>query len=106
MAVVEPVPFRVKLHTPAAPIVRGGSLSLQSRSDSGCKLHQRCGGENSYKTSGDRSEQQYKNNLKNSVGYYPLTANSGTPIGEWEIGVGEAAASAVAICLPHPNLLN
>ena len=29
VAVVEPVPFRVKLHTPATPIVRGGSLSLK-----------------------------------------------------------------------------
>ena len=30
---------------------------------------------------------------KDAIGYYPLTANSGTPIGEWEIGVqGEAAA--------------
>ena len=47
-----------------------------------------------YKTPWDRSEQQYKNNLKNSVGYYPFTANAGTPIGEWEIGVqGEVAAS-------------
>ena len=31
---------------------------------------------------------------KDAIGYYPLTANSGTPIGEWEIGVqGEAAAN-------------
>ena len=30
---------------------------------------------------------------KDSIGYYPLTANGGTPIGEWDIGVqGESAA--------------
>ena len=30
---------------------------------------------------------------KDNIGYYPLTANGGTAIGEWEIGVqGEAAA--------------
>ena len=27
VAVVEPIPFRVKLHKPATPIVRGGSLA-------------------------------------------------------------------------------
>ena len=29
VAVVEPVPFRVKLHTPSTPIVRGGSINLK-----------------------------------------------------------------------------
>ena len=34
-----------------------------------------------------------KINSKSTVGYYPLTANGSTPIGEWELGVqGEAAA--------------
>ena len=31
---------------------------------------------------------------KDTIGYYPLTANNGTPLGEWKIGVqGESPAN-------------
>ena len=107
VAVVEPVPFRVKLHTPATPIVRGGSLSLKVEVIRDANFTKDIVVKILTRPPGIGASSNIKNNFKNSIGYYPLTANAGTPIGEWEIGVqGEVAASGVAICLRHPNLLN
>ena len=94
VAVVEPVPFRVKLHTPATPIVRGGSLSLKVEVIRDANFTKDVVVKILTKPPGIGASSNIKITSKNSVGYYPLTANSGTPIGEWEIGVqGEAAAS-------------
>ena len=51
-----------------------------------------------------------KGNIKipsgKNFGFYPLTANGGTPIGDWEIGVqGEAAASGGGQILAASNFI-
>ena len=94
VAVVEPVPFRVKLHTPATPIVRGGSLSLKVEVIRDANFTKDVVVKILTKPPGIGASSNIKITSKNSVGYYPLTANAGTPIGEWEFGVqGEVAAS-------------
>ena len=94
VAVVEPVPFRVKLHTPATPIVRGGSLSLKVEVIRDANFTKDIVVKILTRPPGIGASSNIKITSKNSIGYYPLTANAGTPIGEWEIGVqGEVAAS-------------
>ncbi len=106
IAVVEPVPFRVKIHKPATPIVRGGSLNLKIevlRDDNFTKdvvvrILSRppgIGAKGNIKIAADKT-----------IGYYSLTANGGTPIGEWEIGVqAEAPASGGGNMLAASNFI-
>ena len=92
VAVVEPVPFRIKLHPPSTPIVKGGSLNLKVEvirdanftGDVTVKILTRppgIGARGSVKIAG-----------KDTIGYYSLTANGSSALGTWDIGVqGEAA---------------
>ena len=94
VAVVEPVPFRVKLHTPLTPIVRGGSINLKVEIIRDANFTKDVVVKILSKPPGIGARSNIKIAGKDAIGYYPLTANSGTPIGEWEIGVqGEAAAN-------------
>jgi hypothetical protein len=94
VAVVEPVPFRVKLHTPATPIVRGGSINLKVEVIRDANFSKDVVVKILSKPPGIGARSNIKISGKDTLGYYPLTANGGTPIGEWEIGVqGEAAAN-------------
>jgi hypothetical protein len=92
VAVVEPVPFRIKLHPPSTPIVKGGSINLKVEvirdanftKDVTVKILTRppgIGARGSLKIAG-----------KDTIGYYPLTANGASALGIWDIGMqGEAA---------------
>ena len=92
VAVVEPVPFRIKLHPPSTPIVKGGSLNLKVEviresnftEDVTVKILTRppgIGARASLKIAG-----------KDTIGYYSITANGSSALGTWDIGVqGEAA---------------
>ena len=92
VAVVEPVPFRIKLHPPSTPIVKGGSINLKVEvmrdtnftKDVTVKILTRppgIGARASLKIAG-----------KDTIGYYPLTANGASALGVWDIGMqGEAA---------------
>ncbi len=92
VAVVEPVPFRIKLHPPSTPIVKGGSINLKVEvmrdtnftKDVTVKILTRppgIGARGSLKIAG-----------KDTIGYYPLTANGASALGVWDIGMqGEAA---------------
>ena len=94
VAVVEPVPFRVKLHTPATPIVRGGSLSLKVEVIRDANFTKDVVVKILTKPPGIGASSNIKIAAKDSIGYYPLTANNGTPLGDWEVAVqGEAAAN-------------
>ena len=94
VAVVEPVPFRVKLHTPATPIVRGGSLSLKVEVIQDANFTKDVVVKILTKPPGIGASSNIKIAAKDSIGYYPLTANNGTPLGDWEVAVqGEAAAN-------------
>jgi hypothetical protein len=94
VAVVEPVPFRVKLHTPLTPIVRGGSINLKVEIIRDANFTKDVVVKILSKPPGIGARSNIKIAGKDAIGYYPLTANSGTPIGAWEIGVqGEAAAN-------------
>ena len=57
VAVVEPVPFRVKLHTPLTPIVRGGSINLKVEIIRDANFTKGCGSEDSLQASGNWSTQ-------------------------------------------------
>ena len=93
VAVVEPVPFRVKLHNPQTPIVRGGSLNLKVEVVRDANFTKDVVVKILAKPPGIGARSNIKILAKDNIGYYPLTANGGTAIGEWEIGVqGEAAA--------------
>ena len=94
VAVVEPVPFRGKTSHSFNSHCSWRIHQFESGNYSGRKFHQGCGRENSYRPPGIGARSNIKIAGKDAIGYYPLTANSGTPIGEWEIGVqGEAAAN-------------
>lgn len=92
VAVVEPVPFQIKLHPPSTPIVKGGSINLKVEvirdanftKDVTVKILTRppgIGARGSLKIAG-----------KDTIGYYPLTANGASALGIWDIGMqGEAA---------------
>lgn len=93
IAVVEPVPFRVRLHPPAVPIVRGGSLSLKVEVIRDANFSKEIVVKLLSKPPGIGAKSSLRIPAKDSIGYYPLTANGGTPIGTWEIALqGEAAA--------------
>jgi hypothetical protein len=106
IAVVEPVPFRVKIHNPATPIVRGGSMNLKIEvirdhnftKDVVVRILTRppgIGAKGNIKIPGNKT-----------IGYYPLTANGGTPYGEWDIGVqGEAPAKDGGNMLAASNFI-
>ena len=87
IAVVEPVPFRVKLHTPATPIVRGGSLSLKVEVIRDANFTKDVVVKILSRPPGIGASSNIKIASKNSIGYYPLTANNGTPLGDWEVAV-------------------
>ena len=87
IAVVEPVPFRVKLHAPTTPIVRGGSINLKVEVIRDANFTKDVVVKILTRPPGIGASSNIKITSKNSVGYYPLTANGGTPIGEWDLGV-------------------
>ena len=106
VAVVEPVPFRVKLHTPSTPIVRGGSLNLKVEIIRDANFTKDVVVKILTKPSGIGAKSNVKISSKDSIGYYPLTANGGTPIGEWEIGVqAEAPADDGGNMLAASNFI-
>ncbi len=93
IAVVEPVPFRVKLHKPATPIVRGGSTNLKVEIIRDANFSKDVVVKILTKPPGIGARSNIKISSKDTIGHYPLTANGGAPIGEWQIGVqGESPA--------------
>tara|TARA_A100001015_G_scaffold320134_1_gene445459 strand:- start:2122 stop:4551 length:2430 start_codon:yes stop_codon:yes gene_type:complete len=106
IAVVEPVPFRVKLHKPATPIVRGGSINLKVEVIRDANFTKDVVVKILTKPPGIGARSNIKILAKDTIGYYPLTANGGTPIGEWELGVqGEASASGGGNMLAASNFI-
>ena len=72
VAVVEPVPFRVKLHTPATPIVRGGSINLKVEVIRDANFTKDVVVKILTKPPGIGASSNIKISSKDSVGYYPL----------------------------------
>ncbi|MEC8355338.1 MAG: PPC domain-containing protein [Verrucomicrobiota bacterium] len=106
IAVVEPVPFKVKLHPPPTPIVRGGSLNLKVEVIRDANFSKEIVVKILAKPPGIGAKGNIKIPSGKNFGYYSLTANGGTPIGEWEIGVqGEAAASGGGQILAASNFI-
>ena len=106
IAVVEPVPFKVKLHPPPTPIVRGGSINLKVEVIRDANFSKEIVVKILAKPPGIGAKGNIKIPSGKNFGYYSLTANGGTPIGEWEIGVqGEAAASGGGQILAASNFI-
>ena len=106
VAVVEPVPFKVKLHPPSTPIVRGGSLNLKVEVIRDANFSKEIVVKILAKPPGIGAKGNIKIPSGKNFGFYSLTANGGTPIGEWEIGVqGEAAASGGGQILAASNFI-
>lgn len=106
IAVVKPVPFRIKLYEPSTPIVRGGSLNLKVEVLRDANFTKEVVVKILTKPTGIGARSNIKIPSKDSIGYYPLTANNGTPIGEWEIGVqGESAAEGGGQMLAASNFI-
>jgi len=106
VSVVEPVPFRVKLHEPATPIVRGGSLNLKVEVVRDANFTKDVLVKILTKPPGIGARTNIKILGKDSIGYYPLTANGGTPLGEWDIGVqAESVAEGGGNSLAASNFI-
>ena len=106
VAVVKPVPFKVKLHPPSTPIVRGGSLNLKVEVIRDANFSKEIVVKILSKPPGIGAKGSIKIPAGKNFGVYPLTANGGTPIGEWEIGMqGEAPASGGGQILAASNFI-
>ena len=106
IAVVKPLPFRIKLHSPSTPIVRGGSINLKVEVIRDANFTKDVVVKILSKPTGIGARSNVKILAKDSIGYYPLTANNGTPLGEWEIGVqGESAAVGGGQMLAASNFI-
>jgi hypothetical protein len=94
IAVVEKVPFKIKLHPPATPIVRGGSMNLKVEVLRDANFTDALTIRILSKPPGIGAKGSISIAANKNTGYYSLTANSSTPIGLWKIGVqGESGSS-------------
>ncbi len=91
VAVVEPVPFRIKLHPPSTPIVKGGSLNLKVEVIRESNYTEDITVKILTRPPGIGARASLKIASKDTIGYYPITANGSSALGTWDIGVqGEA----------------
>ena len=107
LAVVDPVPFKIKLHQPAAPIVRGGSQNLKVEVIRDANFTSEVTVKILTKPPGIGARGSLKIPAKSSIGHYPLTANGGAALGSWKIGVqGESTAKGGGQMLAASNLID
>lgn len=107
IAVVEPVPFKIKLHEPACPIVRGGSQNLKVEVIRDANFTSEVTVKILSKPPGIGARASIKIPAKQSVGHYPLTANGGAAIGCWRIAVqGESTAKGGGQMLSASNFID
>ena len=98
VAVVDPIPFKIKLHPPVTPIVRGGSMNLKVEVLRDANFTDAMTVRILSKPPGIGAKSSISIAAGKSVGYYSLTANGSTPIGQWKIGVqGESGSSTDGI---------
>lgn len=106
ISVVEPVPFRIKLHEPVTPIVRGGSMNLKVEVLRDDNFTKEVVVKILTRPPGIGATGNIKIPANKTIGYYSLTANGGTPIGDWDIGVqGEASAEEGGKMLAASNFI-
>ncbi len=92
VAVVDPVPFRVKLHPPKTPMVKGGSMNLKVEIFRDANFTKDITVKILAKPPGLGAPSSIKIKSMQSSGFYPLTANGNSELGTWKIAVqGEAA---------------
>jgi hypothetical protein len=95
VAVVDPVPFTVKLHPPKTPIVKGGSMNLKVEVFRDANFTEDITVKILARPPGLGARSSIKINGTHSTGFYPLTANSNAETGRWKIAVqGEAKAQS------------
>ncbi|MDG1139071.1 MAG: PPC domain-containing protein [Opitutales bacterium] len=91
VAVVDPVPFAVKLHPPKTPIVQGGSMNLKVEIFRDANFTEDITVKILARPTGLGARSSIKIKGTQSSGFYPLTANGNAETGRWKIAVqGEA----------------
>lgn len=107
MAVVEPVPFKINLHQPAMPLVKGGSQNLKVEIIRDANFTSEVTIKILSKPPGIGARGSIKIPAVKSYGYYPLTANGGAALGSWKIGVlGESSAKGGGQMIAASNLID
>ncbi len=87
VAVVDPIPFKVKLHQPVNPIVRSGSQNIKVEIVRDANFTKAITVRILTRPPGIGAKSSISIAEGKSVGYYALTANGGTALGTWKIGV-------------------
>ena len=93
VAVVEPLPYKVKLHQPVCPIVKSGSLNLKVEIIRDANFTNAVTVRILTRPPGIGAKSSLSIATGKSIGYYPLTASGGAAVGVWKIGV-QAETSA------------
>jgi hypothetical protein len=93
VAVVESLPFKVKLHQPVTPIVKSGSQNLKVEIIRDANFTKAVTVRILTRPPGIGAKSSISIAAGKSIGYYPLTANGGSAVGVWKIGV-QAETSA------------
>ena len=87
VAVVDPIPFKVKLHQPVNPIVRSGSQNIKVEILRDANFTKAITVRILTRPPGIGAKSSISIAEGKSVGYYALTANGGSALGTWKIGV-------------------
>lgn len=93
IAVVEALPFKVKLHQPVNAIVKSGSQNLKVEIIRDANFTKAVTVRILTRPPGIGTKSSISITEGKSIGYYPLTANGSAPVGVWKIGV-QAETSA------------
>ena len=93
VAVVEALPFKVKLHQPVTPIVKSGSQNLKVEIIRDANFTKAVTVRILTRPPGIGAKSSLSIAEGKSIGYYPLTANGSAAVGTWKIGV-QAETSA------------
>ena len=93
VAVVEALPFKVKLHQPVTPIVKSGSQNLKVEIIRDANFTKAVTVRILTRPPGIGAKSSLSIAEGKNIGYYPLTANGGAAVGTWKIGV-QAETSA------------
>ncbi len=91
VGVIEKVPFSIFLHSPATPIVRGGSINLKVEAVRDANFTDPITVRIQTRPPGIGAKGTITIAKDKSSAYYSMTANGGTSVGVWDIAVqGEA----------------
>ena len=107
VAVVDPIPFKVKLHQPVNPIVRSGSQNIKVEIVRDANFTKAITVRILTRPPGIGAKSSISIAEGKSVGYYALTANGGSALGTWKIGVqAEAGAPGGGIWRVASDFIN